>query len=131
MLWESFFRSQFVRVDFDLIKVKTLVTSQVATYLGKAGLIFKIPLRSLHTKGVFQMGYYNLRTGFIMLHKAERVELTELYNLTQSWSIPLRILFPSQWLLEWDQCTFHDKTSQTFLNMGVVPFSCSYFPQSW
>ena len=74
-LWESVFRSQFVRVGFDLIKVKTLVTSQVVTYLGKAGLTLT-PLRSLHTKGDFPNG--TLQTGFIMLDKAEGAELTEL-----------------------------------------------------
>ena len=69
-LWQSVFRSQFVRVGFDFIKVKTLVTSQVVTYLGKAGLILKTPYRSLHTKGDFSNE--TLQTGFIMLDKAER-----------------------------------------------------------
>ena len=36
----------------------------------------KNPLRSLHTKGDFPNG--TLHTGFIMLDKAERAELTEL-----------------------------------------------------
>ena len=70
------FQITIVRVGFDLIKVKTLVTSQVVTYLGKAGLILKTPLKSLHTKGDFLNG--TLHTGFIMLDKAERAELTEL-----------------------------------------------------
>ena len=58
------------------MKVKTLVTSQVVTYLGKAGLTLKTPLRSLHTKDDFPNGA--LHTGFIMLDNAERAELTEL-----------------------------------------------------
>ena len=70
------FRSEFVRVGFDLIQVKTLVMSQGVTYLGKAGLILKSPLRSLHTKGDFPNG--TVHNGFIMLDKAERAELTEL-----------------------------------------------------
>ena len=70
------FQITFVRVGFDLIKVKTLVISQVVTHLDKAGLILKTPLRSLHTKGDFPNG--TLHTGFIMLDKAERAELTEL-----------------------------------------------------
>ena len=75
-LWESVFRSQFVRVCFDLIKVKTLLTSQVVTYLVKTNLILKIPFRSLHTKRDFPN--VTLQTDFIMLDKAERAELTEL-----------------------------------------------------
>ena len=75
-LCESVFRSQFVRVGFDLIKVKTLVTSQVVIYLGKAGLILKTPVRNLHTKGDFPNE--RLQTGFIMLDKTERAEFTEL-----------------------------------------------------
>ena len=62
--------------SFDLMKVKTLVTFQVVTYLGKAGLILKTPLRSPHTKGDFPNG--TLNTGFKMLDNAERAELTEL-----------------------------------------------------
>ena len=54
-----------------MIKVKNLVT-----YLGKAGLILKTPLRSLHTKGDFPNG--TLHTGFLMLDNAERAKLTEL-----------------------------------------------------
>ena len=57
-------------VGFDLIKVKTLVTFQVITYLGKAYLILKTSLRSLHAKGDSPTG--TLHTGFIMLFKAER-----------------------------------------------------------
>ena len=72
ILWESVFRSQFVRVGFDLIKGKTLVTSQVVTYFGKAGLILKTPLRSVRTKD------RTLHTGFIMFAKTEHAELTEL-----------------------------------------------------
>ena len=52
-----------------------MATSQVATYLRKADLILKAPLRSLHTKGDFPNA--TLQTGFIMLDKAERAELTE------------------------------------------------------
>ena len=48
----------------------------MVTYLGKAGLILKIPLRNLHTKRDFPNG--TLQTGFIMLDKAQRAELTEL-----------------------------------------------------
>ena len=44
------------------------------------------------------------------------------YNLPQSWSIPLKILFTSQWFLAWDQCTFHDKTWQT-IQYGNCTFS--------
>ena len=58
------------------MKVKALVTSQVVTYLGKAVLILKTPLRSRHTKGDFPNG--TLHAGFIMLDNAEREELTEL-----------------------------------------------------
>ena len=58
-----------------MIKIKNLITSQVVIYLGKASLILKTPLRSLHAKGDFPNG--TLRTGFIMLDKAERAELTE------------------------------------------------------
>ena len=75
-LWESVFRSQFVRVSFDLIKVKTLVTFQVVAYFGKAGLILKTPLRSLYTKSDFLNGTF--QTSFIMLDKAERTWSTEL-----------------------------------------------------
>ena len=70
------FQITICRVDFDLIKVKTLVASQVVAYLGKAGLILKTPLRSLHTKSDFPNGA--LQAGFIMLDKAECAELTEL-----------------------------------------------------
>ena len=56
-LWESFLRSQSVRAGFDLIKVKTSVTSQVVTYLGKAWLIFKTPLRSLYTGIKLEIAY--------------------------------------------------------------------------
>ena len=48
----------------------------MVTYLGKAGLILKTPLRNLHTKGDFPNG--TLQTGFIILDKAECAELTEL-----------------------------------------------------
>ena len=75
-IWESDFRSQFVTVGFDLIKVKSLVTSQVVTYPGKTGLKLKTPLKSLHTKGDFPNG--TLQTGFLMLDKAECAELTEI-----------------------------------------------------
>ena len=64
------------RLNKSKIKVKTLVTSQVVTYLGKAGLILKASFRSLHTKGDFLNG--TLQAGFIMLGKAERAELTKL-----------------------------------------------------
>ena len=50
ILLKNVFRSQFVRVDFDLIKVKTLAKFQVVTNLGKAGLILKIPFE----KSVYQ-----------------------------------------------------------------------------
>ena len=39
-LCENVFRSQSVRVGFELIKVNILVKSWVVTYLGKTGLIF-------------------------------------------------------------------------------------------
>ena len=70
------FQVTSVRVGSDLIKVKTLVTSQVVTYHGKAGLILKSSLRSLRTKDDFPNG--TLRAGFVMFEKAERAELTEL-----------------------------------------------------
>ena len=54
----------------------TLKTSQVVTYLDKADLIFKTPLRSLHNKGDFPNG--TLHTSFIMLDKGERAGWTEL-----------------------------------------------------
>ena len=76
-LRKSVFRSQFVRVGFDLIKVKILVISQVVTYLGKACLILKTPFRSLNTKGDFPNR--TLQTRLIMLDKAEGAELTELW----------------------------------------------------
>ena len=74
--WESVFKSQSVKVSFVLIKVKTLVTSQIVTYLSKPCLILKTPLRCMHTKGDFPNG--TLHNGFIMLDKPERAELTEL-----------------------------------------------------
>ena len=75
-LWETVFRSQSARVGFDLIKVKSLVTFQVVTYLGKSGLILKTPLRSLHSSGDFPNG--TLDTGFILLDKAESEGFTNL-----------------------------------------------------
>ena len=68
---KKFFRSQYGRVCFDLIKVKTSVTLQVVTCLEKAGLILKCSLKVCISKVILQ-------TGFIILEKTERVELTEL-----------------------------------------------------
>ena len=96
------FRSQSVRVGFDLIKVKTLTISQVVTYLVKAGLISKTLFRSVHTKGNFPNGL--LHTDFIMLDRLN-VQNWLNYDLPQSWSIQSKIPFPSQWLLEWHHFT--------------------------
>ena len=64
---KKYFQITIVRACFKLIKVKSLVTSQVVTYLDNAGLILKTPLRKLHTKGDFTNG--TLRTRLIMLTK--------------------------------------------------------------
>ena len=64
---KKYFQITIVRACFKLIKVKSLVTSQVVTYLDNAGLILKTPLRKLHTKGDFTNG-----------DKAERAELNEI-----------------------------------------------------
>ena len=65
-----------MRVSFDWIKAKKLSTSKVGTYFGRASLILKVPLRSLHTKGDFPNG--TLHTGSMRVNKAERAEFTEL-----------------------------------------------------
>ena len=79
----------------------------------------KTLLRNLHTKGDFPNG--TLPTGFIMLDKAERAELTELQPtlVLKYWvknSIPISVV------ASMDQCTFHDKTWQTFQHG-----SCTFF----
>ena len=74
ILWESVFRSQYIRLSFDLIKGKTLVTPQ--TFLSKASLILKALLGSQHIKDDLPNGTWH--TGFIMIDKAEPAELTEL-----------------------------------------------------
>ena len=58
------------------MKVKTLATSHIVTYLGKDGLISNNPFRSLHTKVDFPNG--TLHTGSIMLVITEHAELAEL-----------------------------------------------------
>ena len=67
----NFFKSQYVGVRFDLIKVETLVTLQVVTYLENTGLILNTSLKVCISKVIFQ-------TGFIMLDKTECAELTGL-----------------------------------------------------
>ena len=93
-------RSQSVNICFDLIKVKTLITSQFVTYLGNAGIALKTPLGSLHTEGDYPSN--TLHTGFAMLVKAERAGLTELQ--------PISVL------------TNIDKP----FDVKNVPFPCSY-----
>ena len=91
---------------FSLDKSKTLVTSQVPTYRGKAGLILKTPLRSLHTKRDFPNG--TLHTCF-------------LWCLTQSWTcrIDWTITYPS---LEVFSQEFYFHLSN-YLNDISVPFT--------
>ena len=57
------------------MKSKIWATSQVVIYLQKGDLGLKIPLRSLFASADFPNG--KVHTGFILLDKTERVELTE------------------------------------------------------
>ena len=67
-------------------------------------------------KPFFQMRHYILVPWFFT---KLNVHNWQNYNLPQFQS---KILFPSQWLLEQDQCTFHDKIWHTF-RYGKCTFS--------
>ena len=100
--WENVFRPQSARVGFELIKIKTLVIFQVVIYLGKADLILKTLLRSLHTQG----------------------DLPSLKEFSQEFFSHLSSC------LNGIDVPFTTKFDKPF-DMGIVPFSYSHSPWSW
>ena len=75
-LCDAALRSQFTNACCFLRYWKTLLTFQVVTYRGKAGLILKTPLKNLLTKGSFPKGMP--WSGFIREDNADLAEFTAL-----------------------------------------------------